>query len=372
MSTDLKRIRVRRGTAAQWAAANPVLLDGERGLDTTNRIEKVGDGATAWADLPIAAMPRIAGAANYSGTPPTGVQVYDTETADPGVTAPINGAKWYDGSVWRGGIELPFDGPSECRLTRSYPFSVIPATTSPGRNTFTAGFEFSLGPPAVWFISKAATIETKKMLEAVVEARNATTIDPFGQGWLYYLMGQYSAETDFAQVIQCQMSGYALTMADAAADGFVGIEFGSAGVATYNNLTASGPYFQLRKMLNDADAWQLVAHADGAAGLTTVAFSVPVITVEGHEQPDDVIKTYGHNVALVWDPWAVANGARVSAWVDGVERAHIDVATAPSSALLVGLIVYSGNQLAANQIIGQWTGMSVTNYATGLVGKGAV
>lgn len=46
-------VRTRQGRAAVWAAANPVLLVGERGLETDTGIEKVGDGVTAWASLPV-------------------------------------------------------------------------------------------------------------------------------------------------------------------------------------------------------------------------------------------------------------------------------------------------------------------------------
>lgn len=45
------RIRLRRDTAANWTAANPVLLNGEMGVETDTRRFKVGDGSTAWASL---------------------------------------------------------------------------------------------------------------------------------------------------------------------------------------------------------------------------------------------------------------------------------------------------------------------------------
>lgn len=45
-------IRLRRGTAAQWAAANPVLALGEPGVDTTSGALRIGDGTRAWLDLP--------------------------------------------------------------------------------------------------------------------------------------------------------------------------------------------------------------------------------------------------------------------------------------------------------------------------------
>lgn len=51
MSVPRQRIRIRRATAAQWAAANPVLLDGELAVESDTHQLKVGDGATAWNSL---------------------------------------------------------------------------------------------------------------------------------------------------------------------------------------------------------------------------------------------------------------------------------------------------------------------------------
>ncbi len=45
------RIQLRRDTAANWTTTNPVLADGEVGLEKDTGKEKVGDGATAWASL---------------------------------------------------------------------------------------------------------------------------------------------------------------------------------------------------------------------------------------------------------------------------------------------------------------------------------
>jgi hypothetical protein len=45
-------IQLRRGTYAQWAAANPVLYIGEIGLEIDTDKFKIGDGTTAWNDLP--------------------------------------------------------------------------------------------------------------------------------------------------------------------------------------------------------------------------------------------------------------------------------------------------------------------------------
>ncbi len=54
MATFSKSIQLRNDTATNWASANPVLLAGEVGIETDsvrNRI-KIGDGTTAWNDLP--------------------------------------------------------------------------------------------------------------------------------------------------------------------------------------------------------------------------------------------------------------------------------------------------------------------------------
>lgn len=44
-------IKLRRGTAAQWTATNPVLAEGEVGLETDTRKFKVGTGAAAWNSM---------------------------------------------------------------------------------------------------------------------------------------------------------------------------------------------------------------------------------------------------------------------------------------------------------------------------------
>jgi hypothetical protein len=45
--------KFRRGTSADWAAANPILAEGEPGVDIDTDGFKVGDGVTAWNDLPF-------------------------------------------------------------------------------------------------------------------------------------------------------------------------------------------------------------------------------------------------------------------------------------------------------------------------------
>jgi len=52
-----KQIQIRRDTAANWTAANPVLAQAEIGIEldglgTPLVLQKIGDGVTAWASLP--------------------------------------------------------------------------------------------------------------------------------------------------------------------------------------------------------------------------------------------------------------------------------------------------------------------------------
>lgn len=45
------RLQLRRGTAAQWTADNPVLAAGEPGYATDTKVLKIGDGTTPWSSL---------------------------------------------------------------------------------------------------------------------------------------------------------------------------------------------------------------------------------------------------------------------------------------------------------------------------------
>lgn len=46
------KIQYRRGTAAQWTTADPILADGEPGYENDTGKQKTGDGVTAWSALP--------------------------------------------------------------------------------------------------------------------------------------------------------------------------------------------------------------------------------------------------------------------------------------------------------------------------------
>jgi len=45
------QIQLRRGTAAQWISANPILAEGEMGVETDTGQFKIGNGSLEWEDL---------------------------------------------------------------------------------------------------------------------------------------------------------------------------------------------------------------------------------------------------------------------------------------------------------------------------------
>lgn len=74
--TNYTRIQIRRGTASQWSANNPVLAVGEQALETDTYRVKIGDGTTRYNILPYQNQQGIQGPEGPQGeqgpTGPTG------------------------------------------------------------------------------------------------------------------------------------------------------------------------------------------------------------------------------------------------------------------------------------------------------------
>lgn len=62
------QIQLRRGSASAWTIANPVLADGEIGVESDTDLFKIGDGLTAWTGLPYGGLQGINGT-NGQGVP---------------------------------------------------------------------------------------------------------------------------------------------------------------------------------------------------------------------------------------------------------------------------------------------------------------
>jgi hypothetical protein len=75
------QIQLRRGTTIQWDAANPVLADGEIGIDSTTRQIKIGDGYTAWSNLQYGLATTVAdGSVTEAKLNPNALSSYEVAT----------------------------------------------------------------------------------------------------------------------------------------------------------------------------------------------------------------------------------------------------------------------------------------------------
>lgn len=83
-------ILLRRGTAAEWTASNPILLEGEVGVETDTKKLKVGDGLTVWASLPYITLTPAAAATLYA--PLANPTFTGTVSLDTGVNLVFEGA----------------------------------------------------------------------------------------------------------------------------------------------------------------------------------------------------------------------------------------------------------------------------------------
>jgi hypothetical protein len=78
------QIQLRRGTAAQWTAANPVLANGEPGLETDTGKWKFGNGSSNWAALSYVVSPGMpAGGSTGQVLTKNSATDYDTDWATP-------------------------------------------------------------------------------------------------------------------------------------------------------------------------------------------------------------------------------------------------------------------------------------------------
>jgi hypothetical protein len=52
------QIQLRNDTASAWTAANPILAEGELGIENDTKFIKVGDGVSNWNDLEYGLLER--------------------------------------------------------------------------------------------------------------------------------------------------------------------------------------------------------------------------------------------------------------------------------------------------------------------------
>jgi hypothetical protein len=94
-----QKIQFRRGTAAEWTSANPILAEGELGVEIDTQLYKIGNGIDTWVDL------------YYGGlNPELGIVTFEAQVSEPSAAVAGTG-KLYAKSM--GGRILPkFIGPA--------------------------------------------------------------------------------------------------------------------------------------------------------------------------------------------------------------------------------------------------------------------
>jgi len=97
------RIQIRKDTTANWGAANPILLSGELGLDTSLRKIKIGNGTSTWSALSF-----------YTGEPSQLINGLHTVTLNStgGVNFPTLSVDIHNGGVQSAQV-LKFDNASQ-------------------------------------------------------------------------------------------------------------------------------------------------------------------------------------------------------------------------------------------------------------------
>lgn len=65
-------LQLKRGTAARWVELNPILAAGEPGFEYDTKKLKIGDGNTAWNDLPYIGSEELYCATTYTELPSVG------------------------------------------------------------------------------------------------------------------------------------------------------------------------------------------------------------------------------------------------------------------------------------------------------------
>ena len=145
------QIQLRRGTAAEWTSANPVLAIAEMGIETDTDLFKVGDGSTNWNSLayggvqgntgptgpigPTGPTGPIGEASTVTGpTGPTGPTGADSTVTGPTGPAGADGATGPTGPTGANGIDGPTGptGPEGAASTVTGPTGAIGPTGPTG------------------------------------------------------------------------------------------------------------------------------------------------------------------------------------------------------------------------------------------------
>lgn len=89
------QVQLRRGTTLEWEAANPILAEGEIGIDLTLGAFKVGDGSHPWTEIPFMEE-GPAGPAGVTGDPGEKGDTGDSRFPSNRQSSPVQGDVFAD------------------------------------------------------------------------------------------------------------------------------------------------------------------------------------------------------------------------------------------------------------------------------------
>ena len=141
MTTRLTRMQQRRGTEAQWNDADPILAQGEVGVNLSNGFVKIGDGFSPWSELPYQIGPTGPrgedGERGPIGVDWQGEWSFLTTYAPPDAVA-------YDGNAWLALQESTAETPEENEFWTQLTTEVGP--TGPTGIQGATGLQGATGP----------------------------------------------------------------------------------------------------------------------------------------------------------------------------------------------------------------------------------
>lgn len=76
---EIRRIQLRRDTAVNWSSINPILSDGEMGIETNTRQFKIGDGISTWNTLSYGGLQGPPGVAGFISSNSNNRLTYGTD-----------------------------------------------------------------------------------------------------------------------------------------------------------------------------------------------------------------------------------------------------------------------------------------------------
>ena len=192
------KVQFRRGTAAQWTSANPVLAQGEAGYEYDTGKFKIGNGSSTWTALPYSSG--VTGPAGPSST----LELGTVTTGNPGTNVIINNVGSPTNAIFNFTIPRGATGPTGPSVTGpTGPTSTVPGPTGPTGPTGSTGPTGPTGPtgavgPALTILGYYATLAALQAADPVGAVGEGYVI---GTGELYVWSAASSAWINAGQTL---------------------------------------------------------------------------------------------------------------------------------------------------------------------------